>query len=256
MKFYVDLNSDIGEGYGAYKLGMDEENKKSVTSVKCAWGWHAGDPLIMDKTIKIAKENNVAVGAHPGFPDLLGFGRRKMVISPEEARAYMLYQLGALDAFAKANGVKLQHMKLHGAFYNMAAVEKNLADAVLDGIEEFNKDIIVMTLSGSYMAKEAKRRGLKVAEEVFADRGYNADGTLVNRTLPGAFVKDPDEAIARVIKMVKTKKVTAVNGEEIDIAADSICVHGDNPKAIEFVERIRKALIENGIEVKSLHEFI
>ena len=168
----------------------------------------------------------------------------------------MLYQLGALDAFAKANGIKLQHMKLHGTFYNMAAVEKDLADAVLDGIEQFNKDIIVMTLSGSYMAKEGKRRGLKVAEEVFADRGYNPDGTLVNRSLPGAFVKDPDEAIARVIKMVKTKKVTAVNGEEIDIAADSICVHGDNPKAIEFVDRIRKSLIADGIEVKSLYEFI
>ena len=138
----------------------------------------------------------------------------------------------------------------------MAAVEKDLADAVLDGIEQFDKDIIVMTLSGSYMAKEGKRRGLKVAEEVFADRGYNSDGTLVNRSLPGAFVKDPDEAIARVIKMVKTKKVTAVNGEEIDIAADSICVHGDNPKAIEFVDKIRKSLIADGIEVKSLYEFI
>jgi len=206
MKFFVDLNSDIGEGYGAYKLGMDEEIMKCVTSVNCACGWHAGDPLIMDKTIKIAKENNVAVGAHPGYPDLLGFGRRKMVVTPAEARAYMLYQLGALNAFAKANGTKLQHMKLHGAFYNMAAVEKDLADAVW--------------------------------------------------SVPGAFVKDPDEAIARVIKMVKTKKVTAVNGEEIDIAADSICVHGDNPKAIEFVDRIRKSLIADGIEVKSLYEFI
>ncbi|EHO76110.1 UPF0271 protein [Fusobacterium animalis F0419] len=256
MKFFVDLNSDIGEGYGAYKLGMDEEIMKCVTSVNCACGWHAGDPLIMDKTIKIAKENNVAVGAHPGYPDLLGFGRRKMIVTPAEARAYMLYQLGALNAFAKANGTKLQHIKLHGAFYNMAAVEKDLANAVLDGIEQFDKDIIVMTLSGSYMAKEGKRRGLKVAEEVFADRGYNSDGTLVNRSLPGAFVKDPDEAIARVIKMVKIKKVTAVNGEEIDIAADSICVHGDNPKAIEFVDRIRKSLITDGIEVKSLYEFI
>ena len=246
MKFFVDLNSDIGEGYGAYKLGMDEEIMKCVTSVNCACGWHAGDSLIMDKTIKIAKENNVAVGAHPGYPDLLGFGRRKMIVTPAEARAYMLYQLGALNAFAKANG----------AFYNMAAVEKDLANAVLDGIEQFDKDIIVMTLSGSYMAKEGKRRGLKVAEEVFADRGYNSDGTLVNRSLPGAFVKDPDEAIARVIKMVKIKKVTAVNGEEIDIAADSICVHGDNPKAIEFVDRIRKSLITDGIEVKSLYEFI
>ncbi len=256
MKFFVDLNSDIGEGYGAYKMGMDEEIMKCVTSVNIACGWHAGDPLIMVKTIKIAKANEVAIGAHPGYPDLLGFGRRKMVVTPEEAKAYMLYQLGALSAFAKTNGKKIQHMKLHGAFYNMAAVEKNLADAVLDGIEEFDKNIIVMTLSGSYMAQEAKRRGMRVAEEVFADRGYNADGTLVNRALPGAFVKDPEEAIARVIKMVKTKKVTAVNGEEIDINADSICVHGDNPKAIEFVDRIRKSLIENGIEVKSLDEFI
>lgn len=256
MKFFVDLNSDIGEGYGAYKLGMDEEIMKCVSSVNCACGWHAGDPLIMDKTVKIAKENKVAVGAHPGYPDLLGFGRRKMIVSPEEARAYMLYQLGALDAFAKANGIKLQHIKLHGAFYNMAAVEKELADAVLEGVEQFDKEIILMTLSGSYMAEEGKRRGLRVAEEVFADRGYNADGTLVNRSLPGAFVKDPEEAIARVIKMVKTKKVTAVTGEEIDIAADSICVHGDNPKAIEFVDRIRKSLITNGIEVKSLYEFI
>ena len=234
MKFFVDLNSDIGEGYGAYKMGMDEEIMKCVTSVNIACGWHAGDPLIMDKTIKIAKANEVAIGAHPGYPDLLGFGRRKMVVTPEEAKAYMLYQLGALSAFAKTNGKKIQHMKLHGAFYNMAAVEKNLADAVLDGIEEFDKNIIVMTLSGSYMAQEAKRRGMRVA----------------------AFVKDPEEEIARVIKMVKTKKVTAVKGEEIDINADSICVHGDNPKAIEFVDRIRKSLIENGIEVKSLDEFI
>lgn len=256
MNFYVDLNSDIGEGFGAYKLGMDEEIIKCVTSVNIACGWHAGDPLIMDKTIKFAKENNVAIGAHPGYPDLLGFGRRKMIITPEEARAYMLYQLGALDAFAKANGMKLQHMKLHGGFYNDAAVNEKLANAVLDGIEEFDKNIIVMILSGSYMAKEAKKRGLRVAEEVFADRGYNPDGTLVNRSLPGAFIKDPNEAIARVIKMVKEKKVIAVNGEEIDIAADSICVHGDNPKAIEFVDRIKKSLIENGIAVKSLNDFI
>ena len=256
MKYYVDLNSDIGEGFGSYKLGLDEEIMKCVTSVNLACGWHAGDPLIMDRTVKFAKTNNVEVGAHPGYPDLLGFGRRKLDITPEEARAYMLYQLGALEGFAKANGIKIQHMKLHGGFYNSAAVDEKLANAVLDGIEEFDKNIIVMILSGSYMAKEAKRRGLRVAEEVFADRGYNADGTLVNRKLPGAFVKDPDEAIARVIKMVKTKKVTAVNGEEININADSICVHGDNPKAIEFVEKIRKSLIENGIKVQSLNKFI
>ncbi len=260
MKYYVDLNSDIGEGFGSYKMGMDTEIMKCVTSVNIACGWHAGDALIMDKTVKFAKENNVSIGAHPGFPDLLGFGRRKIMISPEEARVYMLYQLGALDAFAKANNYTIQHMKLHGGFYNMAASDEKLANAVLDGIQEYNKnygkEIIVMILSGSYMAKEAKRRGMKVAEEVFADRGYNPDGTLVNRSLPGAFVKDPEEAIARVIKMVKEKKVTAVNGEEIDINADSICVHGDNPKAIEFVEKIKKSLIENGVEVVALEKFI
>ena len=256
MKFCVDLNSDIGEGFGAYKLGLDDEIMQQVTSINLACGWHAGDPLIMDATVKLAKELNVAVGAHPGYPDLLGFGRRKMVITPEEAKNYMLYQVGALSAFAKAHGVTLQHMKLHGGFYNDTANNKELADAVLDGIEAYDKDLIVMILSGSYMAQEAKRRGLKVAEEVFADRGYNADGSLVNRKLPGAFVKDTDAAIARVIKMVKEKKVTAVSGEEISINADSICVHGDNPKAIEFTVRIKQALIASGIEVQPLVKWI
>lgn len=256
MKFYVDLNSDIGEGFGSYIMGMDSEIMKHVTSVNLACGWHAGDPLIMDKTTKMAKELGVCVGAHPGYPDLLGFGRRKMGVSPDEARCYMLYQLGALSAFAQSHGMKLQHMKLHGGFYNEVANNKELADAVLDGIAAYDKDIIVMILSGSYMAQEAKRRGMKVAEEVFADRGYNDDGSLVNRKLPGAFVKDPDEAIKRVIKMIKEKKVTSVSGKEIDINADSICVHGDNPKAIEFVQKIRKSLEDEGIEVVPLQNFI
>jgi len=256
MKLYVDLNSDIGEGFGSYKLGLDDEIMKQVSSVNLACGWHAGDPLIMNATVQCAKNLGVAVGAHPGYPDLLGFGRRKMVITPEEAKNYMLYQLGALSAFAKVHGLPVQHMKLHGGFYNDTANNKELADAVLDGMEAYNNDIIVMILSGSYMAQEARRRSLKVAEEVFADRGYNADGSLVNRKLPGAFVKDPDTAIARVIRMVKEKKVTAVNGEDIPIQADSICVHGDNPKAIEFTARIKQALLDAGIEVIALSKFI
>ncbi len=256
MSFFVDLNSDIGEGFGNYKLGMDSEIMRHVTSVNLACGWHAGDPLIMNANVKLAKECGVAVGAHPGYPDLMGFGRRKMVITPEEAKTYMLYQLGALSAFTRAHGSKMQHMKLHGGFYNDTANNKDLADAVLDGIEAYGDDVIVMILSGSYMAKEAKRRGIKVAEEVFADRGYNPDGSLVSRKLPGAFVKDPDEAIARVIRMVKEKKVTAVDGTEIELNADSICVHGDNPKAIEFVATIRKSLIDADIAVQPLHTFI
>ena len=256
MKYFVDLNSDIGEGFGSYKLGMDDEIIKHVTSINLACGWHAGDPLIMDKTTKLASECGVMVGAHPGYPDLLGFGRRQMVITPDEARCYMLYQLGALKAFTQAHGVKLQHMKLHGGFYNKACNDKALADAILDGIEAFDKNIILMVLSGSYIANEAKRRGLRVSQEVFADRGYNEDGTLVNRALPGAFVKDPEEAIPRVIRMIKEGKVTAVNGKDIDIVADSICVHGDNPKAIEFVKQIKEGLIEAGIEITAIDNFI
>lgn len=249
MKFFVDLNSDIGEGYGAYKLGMDEEIMKCVTSVNCACGWHAGDSLIMDKTIKIAKENNVAVGAHPGYPDLLGFGRRKIVVTPAEARAYMLYQLGALNAFAKANGTKLQHMKLHGAFYNTACVTPVLADAILDGLQAVNPTIAAMVLSGSYIAQEAQRRGIPVIQEVFADRGYTEEGTLVPRTEVGAFIKDPQEALDRVLMMVTKGKVVTNTGKTIDIVADSVCVHGDNPEAIAFTRYIREGLTKAGVTV-------
>lgn len=256
MEYYVDLNSDIGESFGSYKIGLDEEIIKYVTSINLACGYHAGDPLIMDKTSALAKQEGVRIGAHPGYPDLMGFGRRKMDISPEEARGYFLYQVGALEAFAKAHGTTLQHVKLHGAFYNTACNDEKLANAILDAVEEYNKDLILMVLSGSYIAKEGKKRGLRVAQEVFADRGYNEDGTLVNRKLPGAFVKDPKEALPRVIKMIKEGKVTTADGKEIDIAADSICVHGDNPEALEFVRILKEGLIEEGIKVTSLDEFL
>lgn len=256
MAVFVDLNSDIGEGFGDYSIGMDEEILKHVTSANIACYFHAGDPLIMDNTVKMAKNLGVAIGSHPGYPDLIGFGRRPMTITAKEARAYVLYQMGALKAFAISNGIEVQHMKLHGAFYNSACSQKELADAVLDAVESYNKNIILMVLSGSYIAKEGIRRGLKVAQEVFADRGYNTDGTLVNRKLEGAFIKDKDEAIQRVIRMVKEGKVKAVDGSDIDIKADSICVHGDNPKAIEFVKNIRQSLTDAGITVSSLYNFL
>lgn len=256
MKGVVDLNSDIGEGFGAYVMGLDEEVIKHVTSVNLACGWHAGDPLIMEKTVKEAVKNNVAVGAHPGYPDLMGFGRRNLDVSPSEARAYMIYQLGALSAFAAANGEKIQHVKLHGAFYNTACVKPELAEEVISGILDVDKDIILLALSGSYIAKRAKERGLRVAQEVFADRAYNSDGTLVSRKLPGAVIHDKDVAIERIKKMVLEGKVVAADGKEIEIVADSICVHGDNPEAVEFVRVIRENLIAEGIEVKSLREFL
>jgi UPF0271 protein len=256
MQRIVDLNSDIGESFGSYSLGMDEEVIKYVSSVNIACGWHAGDPIIMDNTIKEAIKNNVAIGAHPGYPDLMGFGRRNMDISPKEARAYMIYQLGALNAFVNANGGKLQHMKLHGAFYNTASVKPEIAEEIINGILDVDKNIILLALSGSYIAKRAQKKGLRVAQEVFADRAYNDDGTLVSRKLPGAIIHDKDEAYKRIYKMILEGKTNAINGKEIEIVADSICVHGDNPKAIDFVKYIRENLIKGGIKIKSLSEFI
>lgn len=256
MSYIVDLNSDIGEGFGAYTMGLDEEIIKHVTSINVACGWHAGDPLIMDKTAENAKRENVGLGAHPSYPDLLGFGRRKMDITQEEARAYMLYQLGALSAFAKANDMKIQHMKLHGAFYNNASGDDKLADGVIKGIMDYDKDIIILALSGSGFAKRAKEMGARVAEEVFADRAYNEDGTLVNRRLPGAVIHDEEEAIRRIKQMVFDKEITAITGKVIPIKADSICVHGDNPEAVNFVAKIRETLEKEGVEIKALREFI
>lgn len=256
MSKFVDLNSDVGESYGSYKLGLDEEVLKYVTSVNIACGWHAGDPLIMDSTVKMAVKNNLGIGAHPGYPDLMGFGRRNIDITPKEAKAYMLYQLGALYAFSQTSGSKLQHIKLHGAFCNTASIKPELAEEIINGIMEFDKSLILLALSGSYIAKRAMEKGLKVAQEVFADRAYNSDGTLVSRKLQGSVIHDKKEAIERVKKMVLTGKVTSIDGKEISIAADSICVHGDNPEAVNFVSLIRKSLEGEGIELKPLKQFI
>jgi UPF0271 protein len=256
MRNMVDLNSDLGESFGSYKIGMDEEVLKYVSSANIGCGWHAGDPMVMEKTIDIGAKNGLGIGAHPGFPDLLGFGRRKMDITPEEGRNYVIYQLGALQAFARAKGIEVQHVKLHGAFYNMAAIDYKLSLEIAKGIYQVDKDIILLALAGSQMVKAGKEAGLKVAEEVFADRAYNSNGTLVSRKLPGSVIHDKDLAIERVKSMVKYGKVKAITGEEIDIKADSICVHGDNPEAVDFVKLIRERLEEDGIQIKPLKEII
>ncbi|WP_315118904.1 5-oxoprolinase subunit PxpA [uncultured Clostridium sp.] len=252
----VDLNSDLGESFGNYKIGLDEEVIKYVTSVNIACGWHAGDPEVMEKTIEIAKENGVAVGAHPGFLDLMGFGRRNISVNPREMKAYIKYQLGALMAFAKAKGEKIQHVKPHGAMYNMAAKDSALAIATAEAIYEVDEDIILLGLANSELIKAGKHVGLKVANEVFADRAYNADGTLVARSQKGAVIHDADIAISRVIRMVKEKKVTSITGEDVEINAQSICVHGDNPEAVKFVKKIKTKLQEEGIEVTAISNFI
>lgn len=254
--FRVDLNSDLGESFGRYTLGMDDKIIPLITSANVACGYHASDPVVMEKTIALAKEAGIRVGAHPGFPDLMGFGRRNMNVSPAEAKAYTLYQLGALDGFCRAAGVKLQHVKPHGAFYNVAAKDYKLSVAICEAIKNFDKDLIVLALSGGELAKAAKDMGLRTALEVFADRGYEEDGTLVDRRKEGAMITDEQEAIDRVIRMVKEKKVTAVTGRDISIQADSVCVHGDGVKALAFVEKIRAALQKEEIQICSLDEIV
>ena len=231
--YQVDLNSDLGESFGRYTIGNDEKIIPLITSANVACGYHASDPVVMTQTIQRAKEAGIGIGAHPGLPDTL-------------------YQISALGGMCKAAGVKLQHVKPHGALYNMAAKDYDLSKAICEAIYEYDKDLIVMGLSGSEMIKAAHDCGLKAASEVFADRAYEEDGTLVNRRKPGAMIEDEDEAIKRVIRMVKEGKVTSITGKDIDIKADSICVHGDGEKALLFVEKIRKALAEEEIEIRHL----
>ena len=254
--YKVDVNSDLGESFGRYTLGMDADILQLVSSANVACGYHASDPLVMNKTIAMAKETGVRVGAHPGFPDLMGFGRRNMDVSPAEAKAYTLYQLGALDAFCKAHGVKMQHVKPHGAMYNMAGKDYALSKAICEAIYEYDKDLIVMALSGGELVHAAEDMGLKVAREVFADRAYEEDGSLVNRRKEGAMITDENEAIARVVRMIKEQKVTAITGKDIPIKADSVCVHGDGVKALAFVKKIRETLTAEGIEIVPLEAIL
>lgn len=252
----VDLNADLGESFGRYKLGLDEEVMNYITSANVATGWHAGDPLVMRKTVKLAKEKGVAVGAHPGYPDLLGFGRRYMKLTYDEARNYILYQVGALYAFVRAEGIELQHVKPHGALYNALVKEEELARGVIEGIADFDKDLIFITLSGSRPAEIAEEMGVKVAHEVFADRAYNPDGTLVPRSKPGAVIEDKEEIAERVISMVKDGGVRAINGEWVELKVDTICLHGDNPKAVEIAAHIRKVLEEEGVKIVPMREVV
>ena len=252
----VDLNSDLGEGFGKFKLGMDEEILDEITSVNIACGWHAGDPLIMENMVKLAKDRCVAVGAHPGYPDLMGFGRRNMNVTPEEVKAYVKYQIGALKAFVHSEGVELQHVKPHGAMYNMAVNDYSLALGIAQGIKEVDSQLILLGLAGSELIRAGKECGLKVASEVFADRAYTKDGKLVPRNVEGAVLYDKETVIKRVIRMIKEGKVQSIDGNDIDIEAESICVHGDNPEAVEFVSEIKKALKNEGIKITSLDKVV
>lgn len=242
--YKIDLNCDLGEG-----AKFDKEIIPLVSSANIACGFHAGDSSLMNETVALCVKNGVSFGAHPGFPDRENFGRTKMALSPQQVYDIMLNQLGALSAFAQINGSRLNHVKPHGALYNMAAGDKALADAVCRAIKDFDSSLILLALSGSRMIESAKESGLKYASEVFADRAYEKDGTLRQRGLDGAMIDDENEAIARVVRMIKQGSVTAYTGEEVPIEADSVCVHGDGEKALDFVRALRSAFKQNSIEI-------
>ena len=248
---YLDLNCDLGESFGAYTIGCDEQVIPYITSANIACGYHAGDPTVMHRSVELCCRYGVQVGAHPGLPDLAGFGRRRMQITPAEAADCVAYQIGALRAFCDEVGVPLHHVKPHGALYNMAAKDRPLADALCRAVQKAAPGAILLALSGSEMEAAAQAIGLPVACEVFADRGYRPDGTLVPRGTPGAMIEDETQAIARVVRMAREGKVTACDGSQVELRADSVCVHGDGPKALAFVEKLREALPADGITLRA-----
>ena len=249
----VDLNCDMGEGFGVYRLGFDERIMPHISSANIACGFHAGDPVCMRRTVRLAEEAGVAIGAHPGLPDLMGFGRREMMVSADEARDYVTYQIGALQAFSRAK--KLQHVKVHGALYNMGARNEGLARAVAEAVREVDPELILVGMAGSAWIKVGRELGLRVACEGFADRSLNPDGTLVPRSQPGAIIDDVEEVIARVLRIVADGKVLAINGEEIDMAADTICLHSDTPGAADLAQALRQRLEAAGVLVVPMGTF-
>ena len=252
----VDLNCDMGESFGAYKIGHDEDILDFVTSANIACGFHAGDPATMRKTVKLALEKNVGIGAHPGLPDLVGFGRRDMKITPQEAYDLVLYQMGALYGFVKAEGGTLQHVKPHGALYNMAAQSQPLSEAIAEAVYKLDPELILFGLAGSELVKAGKKIGLRCASEVFSDRTYQQDGSLTSRSNPDALIKDHTIAVKQVIRMVKEGKVHSLQGVEISIDADTICIHGDGEHALAYAKYISSALEEASIKVAKIQDYI
>lgn len=250
----IDINCDMGESFGNYKLGNDAEILKYVTSANIACGFHAGDPATMRKTVRLALENNVGIGVHPGLQDLIGFGRRNMDISPEEAYDLVVYQIGALSAFVKAEGGKIQHVKAHGALYNMAAKNKDLSEGIAKAVYDVDPDLILFGLANGELVKAGERIGLRTASEVFADRTYQEDGSLTSRRQADSMIEDDDEAVQQVIRMAKEQKVMTRQNVDIDIVSDTVCIHGDGPHALTFAKKIRSTLEQSGIEVRKIGE--
>ena len=247
----IDINCDMGEAFGNYSMPNDEILFKYISSANIACGFHAGDPSVMQETVALAIKNKVAIGAHPGLQDLQGFGRREVKISPREAYQITLYQIGALSAFVKAANAKLNHVKTHGALYNIAAKDINISKAIVDAIYDFDANLILYGLAGSELINAAFNKGLKSASEVFADRTYQDDGSLTPRSQPNALITNEKSSLAQVLMMVKQQKLISVNEKIISIKADTLCIHGDGEHSVAFAKKINHTLTNDGITIKA-----
>ncbi len=247
----IDLNCDMGESYGAWKMGADAQVMPFVTSANIACGFHAGDPATIRRTVRLAVDQGVAVGAHPSLPDLQGFGRRNMRITPEELYDLVVYQAGAVEAFARAAGVRLHHVKCHGALYNMAANDEALSEACARAVRDIGRDVLLYALEGSRMMACASKQGVRAVGEGFVDRGYEDDGTLAARDRPGALIEDPSKAVAQALAMIEEGRVTSLGGKQVPVRPGTLCLHGDQPGAAQFARALRETFQSHAIEVKA-----
>jgi UPF0271 protein len=253
-KVAIDFNADVGESFASYRMGLDEEIVKHITSANIACGFHAGDPDWMARTVALAEAYNVGIGAHPAYPDLPGFGRRDMSLTPDEVANAITYQVGALTAFTKSK--KLKHVKPHGALYNRAVGDADIAAAIVNAIKKIDEDMIHVVLANSVWEDVAREENVRVARECYADRAVTPSGTLVPRSQPGSVINDKDEVTVRSLRLAMEGKVTASDGKDIDFSADTICLHGDTPGAVEMAASVRSRFEANGIEVKTLSQII
>jgi 5-oxoprolinase (ATP-hydrolysing) subunit A len=248
----IDINSDMGESFGAYTIGHDAGLMKAITSANVAAGFHAGDPTVLRETIRLARASGVAVGAHPGFPDLVGFGRRELNVTAREAEDFVLYQIAAVAGVAAAEGIRLQHVKPHGALFNMAVHNADLAAAIARAVAAFDRSLILFGLPGSEILNAGRAVGLRVAAEVFADRAYEPDGSLASRRKPGSVIHQADAVVSRAVRMVTEKTVAAIDGSVVPLEADTICVHGDTPGSDRLAASIRSGLERAGVVVRAI----
>ncbi|MDA1072524.1 MAG: LamB/YcsF family protein [Proteobacteria bacterium] len=250
MTATIDLNADLGESFGPWPMGNDAALLDIVTSANVACGFHAGDPLVMARTVALCRDKGVGIGAHPGFDDLRGFGRRRILDpDPQSLRAMLIYQIGALQGMARAAGASVRHVKLHGALSNMASEDAGLARRCIAAIREADPALVVMAMAATPLETEAVAAGAPVAREVFADRAYNDDGTLVARGTPGAMIEDPDEAADRVLRMIEERALVSLGGRRIAVEPQTVCTHGDSPSAVAMAERLRTRLEQAGVRI-------